>query len=100
MTGTLWIPIGSHFIWNFLQSALGFAVFGGDIEAPSIVKVQPIGDTILSGGAFGAEGSYLTVCILLITLIIAWGMYQKHNVKADSSLLISRYMMFNLLVIV
>ncbi|MCR8985594.1 CPBP family intramembrane metalloprotease [Brevibacillus laterosporus] len=86
MTGKLWLPIGAHFIWNFLQSALGFAVSGGESGAPSLVKVQPIGDAMLSGGGFGAEGSYLTACILLITLFITWKIYRKQNVRAISSL--------------
>lgn len=86
MTGKLWLPISAHFIWNFLQSALGFAVSGGESGAPALVQVQPTGDTMLSGGAFGAEGSYLTASILLITLIIAWRIYRKQNVKAVGSL--------------
>ena len=55
-SGTLWLPIGIHWSWNFFQGPVfGFAVSGN--ETSSLVKSVIDGPAWLTGGAFGAEAS-------------------------------------------
>ncbi len=58
----LWFPIGLHFAWNLLSGpVLGHAVSGFAAEA-TLVRVLGEGPAILTGGAFGIEGSlFMTV---------------------------------------
>ena len=55
-SGTLWVPIGIHWAWNFFQGPVfGFAVSGND--TPSLIKPVIEGPDWLTGGPFGAEAS-------------------------------------------
>ena len=55
-SGTLWVPIGIHWSWNYFQGPIfGFAVSGGD--TPSLIKPVIQGSDWLTGGSFGAEAS-------------------------------------------
>ena len=55
-SGTLWLPIGIHWAWNFFQGPIfGFAVSGN--ETPSLLKSVIDGPLWLTGGSFGAEAS-------------------------------------------
>lgn len=60
-SGTLWLPIGIHWAWNFTQGNIfGIAVSGSDAGA-SILHGTMSGPDILTGGIFGAEASIITV---------------------------------------
>lgn len=63
LAGTLWLPIGIHWAWNFTQgTVLGFAVSGhGDMYSLIIPRIS--GPEILTGGNFGAEASILAVVL-------------------------------------
>ena len=62
-SGTLWLPIGIHWAWNFTQGNIfGFAVSGGD-AGTSLIQAKTSGPEILSGGAFGAEASLLALLL-------------------------------------
>lgn len=66
-TRALWMPIGMHFAWNFLQSyGLGLPV-SGIILPDRLVRAEVHGQEWLTGGAYGPEGG------LLATLSIAAG---------------------------
>ena len=70
-SGTLWLPIGIHWAWNYVEgNVLGFAVSG----TPVTEKVfSPIitGPEWITGGVFGAEASVPAVVIgLLLTAIL------------------------------
>ena len=55
-SGTLWLPIGIHWSWNFFQGPVfGFAVSGN--ETQSLLKAVIDGPAWLTGGSFGAEAS-------------------------------------------
>jgi membrane protease YdiL (CAAX protease family) len=63
-TRALWLPIGIHFSWNFLQSyALGFQVSGIQFLR-TLLKVQVHGLEWLSGGDYGPEGSGLATIVI------------------------------------
>lgn len=82
--GTVWLAVGLHFGWNFVQGTiLGFNVSG--VEAETIFQLQLSGNELLSGGEFGLEGSLLTtlVCLCAIFLIYYSGRLNLRPIKLD-----------------
>lgn len=70
--GTLWLPIGIHWAWNFTQgNVFGLEVSGGETEE-SIMNATLTGPDIITGGPFGPEASIITAIlgILLSCLFI------------------------------
>lgn len=80
-TKNLWFPIALHFSWNLFQSLLGFNVSGQDFY--SLVEYQIPEGNIWNGGAFGFEGSILSV---FAELIIICGIYYIYVNKANCKL--------------
>jgi membrane protease YdiL (CAAX protease family) len=76
-TRRLWLPIGIHFAWNFVQGAIfGVAVSGN--EAKGLFQSTLGGPALLSGGAFGAEGSIFAVMVCLVAGgYFIWRSYQQ-----------------------
>ncbi len=70
-TRSLWLPTGLHIAWNWTQGPLwGMNVSGIEITNTFMVST-PVGPEWLSGGAFGAEGSYLSsIAIAALTWYI------------------------------
>ena len=55
-SGTLWLPMGIHWSWNYFQGPIfGFAVSGNG--TPSLINPVIQGSDWLTGGSFGAEAS-------------------------------------------
>lgn len=68
-TERIWMPIGLHAGWNFLQgSFFGFEVSGYDVY--SLIDSKEVGPDMITGGAFGFEGSLLS--LLLLTVVSAY----------------------------
>jgi uncharacterized protein len=60
LTRRLWLPIGLHMGWNFVQAGIfGVAVSGNAMGG--LISSRPVGPEWISGGAFGAEASVLAV---------------------------------------
>lgn len=69
-SGTLWLPVGIHWAWNFTQGNIfGFEVSGSDAGV-SLMRGIVSGPDWLTGGAFGAEASVVTLVSGL--LLSAW----------------------------
>ena len=63
-TRSLWLPIGLHTAWNWMQgSVFGIPVSGIAIEN-SLISFTPRGASPLNGGEFGAEGSLFATAVL------------------------------------
>ena len=77
-SGTLWVPIGVHWAWNFAQGNIfGFAVSGTDAGA-SLLHSEVAGSDWLTGGAFGAEASVISVVVgLAVSAWLVWKIYKK-----------------------
>ena len=78
-TKSLWLPIGLHFSWNFMQGPVfGFSVSG---EATGSVVNQHFipGYDLFSGGAFGFEGSVQSIIIVLLLIFV---LCRYHRVKS------------------
>lgn len=66
-TRNLWFSVFFHFSWNFFQgSVLGYAVSGLDLQ--SLWTMERKGDELLTGGAFGFEGSAVATGLLLLAI--------------------------------
>ena len=63
-TRALWLPLGIHFAWNFVQGfVLGLPVSG--LSFPQhILQAKVSGFLWLTGGAYGPEGSILTLGVI------------------------------------
>lgn len=75
-TKNLWFPIAIHLSWNLFQKLLGFNVSGQDTY--SIIEFKTNGSNLINGGAFGFEGSYLSI-IAEIIIIIGIGIYYNRK---------------------
>lgn len=64
----IWAPTGFHASWNFVQSAfLGFPVSG--LEIHSLIDLEETGNDYITGGAFGYEGSLISIIILVLCIV-------------------------------
>ena len=70
-SGTLWLPIGIHWAWNYVQGNIyGIAVSGSN-AGDSVLVTTTAGPDIITGGPFGAEASLIAVIYgILITAIL------------------------------
>ncbi|RAL27072.1 CPBP family intramembrane glutamic endopeptidase [Thermoflavimicrobium daqui] len=71
VTGGLWAPIGFHFTWNFFQGPIfGFEVSG--LPMSSLIQTEATGNSLISGGQFGAEGSIISILITSLAIIFVY----------------------------
>ena len=82
-TKNLWFPIALHLSWNLFQSLFGFNVSGQDFYSLIEFKIQE--NNLLNGGAFGMEGSILSIIanILIIVGVIIY--YNKNKVSLNEN---------------
>jgi len=82
LTGRLWISIGLHFSWNFMQGAvLGFPVSGLPIRT-SIIQTTQQGSDWFTGGAFGPEAG--VVGLLAILCLSVWIFFTYKTIFPDT----------------
>ena len=80
VTKSLWLPIGMHFAWNFVQGpVLGYSV-SGSVTGSVVHQTTATGPEWISGGAFGFEGSLLCSAIVLILTLILYMFHRKEGV--------------------
>lgn len=87
-TRLLWLPIGMHFAWNYVQGfCLGLPVSG--LQSPySLLRAEVGGSRFLTGGEYGPEASLLTTAV--IALAAGYLAYSKRiYVSKETSALIS-----------
>lgn len=75
LTRRLWLSIGFHMSWNYVQSAIFSGIVSGNAPAPGLIRSNIKGPDVLTGGAFGLESSVIAfaVCTLagVVLLIMA-----------------------------
>jgi membrane protease YdiL (CAAX protease family) len=75
VTRRLWICMGFHMAWNYVQSAVFSGVVSGSVTDPGLLKATIEGPEFLTGGSFGMEHSIfaLVYCTTagVVLLIIA-----------------------------
>lgn len=80
MTQRLWIVIGMHMLWNFVESAVFSGVVSGDVALPGLFRQTTEGPAFFTGGAFGMEQSVfaLVLCTTAGVLMIAIAKRRGH----------------------
>lgn len=68
LSGSVLLPIGFHFGWNYTQGILGMDVSGNRIDQ-SFMKAKLKGPNLITGGDFGIEASLIPVVLLLLFAI-------------------------------
>jgi hypothetical protein len=84
-----WFSICFHFSWNFFQGpVLGYEVSGLGIQ--SIWHMERKGDELLTGGAFGFEGSMVATGLLLLAILLClqrqWWEHKKSPAEAGPTI--------------
>ena len=60
---TLWVPIGIHWSWNFVQGTVAGCPVSGGAPDYSILESFTSGPELFTGGLFGPEASVITMAI-------------------------------------
>ena len=75
----LWLPIAIHFAWNFMQSGIFGAVTSGNEKTNSLLTTHITGPELITGGAFGPEGTIQAIIFCLIATIVLMTLNAKRN---------------------
>jgi membrane protease YdiL (CAAX protease family) len=73
-TRSLWLPLGLHWSWNWVQaSLLGLPVSGIERITPApLLRATNAGPDWLTGGAYGIEGGAACTVALLVSIVVIW----------------------------
>lgn len=75
-TGNLWVIGGIHAAWNCFQGNVFAFPVSGSQAGQAFIAVNTSGPDWLSGGAFGVEGSVIS--LIVQGLVIAWLIYDLY----------------------
>ena len=78
-TKNLWFPTFIHFGWNFFQGLFGFKISGMGVDSWKAIAHENSGEVsdIVSGGAFGIEGSIIALCSTVLGIYLIYKYYTK-----------------------
>jgi uncharacterized protein len=76
---SLWLPIAIHFSWNFVQSGIFGAITSGNEKTGSLFTTHITGSELITGGAFGPEGTIQATILWLLVSIIFMVLITKQN---------------------
>ncbi|MFD5186570.1 CPBP family intramembrane glutamic endopeptidase [Streptomyces sp. NPDC058357] len=73
-TRNLWLPMGVHFAWNYMESGVFSTQVSGNGDTHGLLDATLSGNHLITGGEFGPEasiysvvfGTLLTVCFLVV----------------------------------
>jgi uncharacterized protein len=82
-TRSLWVTIGLHFGWNFALGGIFSAVVSGNGDSKGLLDTTLTGPDLITGGAFGPEGSVYTVAAgVILTVVFLWLAARRGNIVA------------------
>jgi len=64
-SGSLWLPIAAHAVWNIVLAVLFGLPVSGIGHGPGVLGVPTVGPEIVTGGAFGPEGGIAATIMLV-----------------------------------
>lgn len=84
VTRRLWIAIGFHMVWNYVQSAVFSGIVSGGVTLPGLLRKTIEGPSFFTGGSFGMEQSIfaLVLCTATGVIMLMIAMRRGHLVPA------------------
>ena len=80
----IFLPAAAHSFWNFAQGNIfGIEVSGMDEINNTIFKTKLIGSDLISGGAFGFEGSFFVTLVEIIMIFVIIRIIKRRNLYID-----------------
>lgn len=85
--GSLWGICAWHGVWNWAQgNFFGVRVSGSEVEDSIFAFTPNAGSNdLITGGAFGIEGSLVTSAVLLIAILILWRKFRASRGSTTES---------------
>jgi membrane protease YdiL (CAAX protease family) len=82
-TRSLWLPMGLHFGWNFVVGGIFGTEVSGNVAEQGLLDGATSGSTLLTGGAFGPEGSIIAVlaCTIITVALLRLAHQRGHIVR-------------------
>ncbi len=68
-TRRLWLCIGGHVAWNYCVGQIFSSTVSGHSPEVGLLRGQLSGNTLLTGGQFGVEGSVITLLLICATAV-------------------------------
>ncbi len=83
-TRRLWMAIGFHMLWNYVQSAVYSGIVSGGVALPGLLQQKTEGPTFFTGGSFGMEQSVfaLILCTATGIVMLVIAMRRGHMIPA------------------
>jgi uncharacterized protein len=80
-TKNLWLPTFFHFGWNFFQGLFGFEISGMGVDSWKVLSHENTGNVpdVISGGAFGIEGSVISLCCTILGTYLIYKYYNDQQ---------------------
>ena len=80
----IFLPAATHSFWNFTQGNIfGIEVSGMDEINNTIFKTKLMGSDLISGGAFGFEGSVFVTLVEIIMIFVIIKIIKRRNLYID-----------------
>lgn len=82
-TRSLWLPMGLHFGWNVAVGGIFGTEVSGNEASKGLLDGATSGPTLLTGGAFGPEGSIIAVlaCTIITVALLRLAHQRGHIVR-------------------
>ena len=74
VTRRLWMAIGYHMLWNYVQSAVFSGIVSGGVSLPVLFQAKIEGPSLYTGGSFGMEQSVFALVLCTITGVVMLAM--------------------------
>ncbi|MFO0408519.1 MAG: lysostaphin resistance A-like protein [Labrys sp. (in: a-proteobacteria)] len=84
-TRRLWLCIGFHMSWNYVQSAVFSGIVSGGVAEPGLLQKTIVGSDLMTGGSFGMERSILALLFdTTAGLVLLWIAYRRGHIRPFS----------------
>ena len=70
LTRNIWLAVGMHMAWNFMEGFVFGMEVSGSREPSSLFTTSMTGPDLLTGGSFGIEGSLVSLVVSLAASVV------------------------------